>query len=357
MSLEVDLAAGRGDAVEKFFTTPELVEKLLLFLDLKSTKHLAEAHVFTRKILRKPFTWEKLIKRTLGYRDTQASVKVQGRRLAAILTTILSDSESENEEIVKDPKLSHLLLHTLCGKFFSWWSSARPLPDVDVRCFCLQTHRVSSSGFRALEEIEASLDQNDIPIGLEVDKVRSPQLEEGGTWPGTLTALASMVDRQSRPVKELDVQDFGCSSEKSAKAVFTLVEKSQAMLTNETRESWIFIHGEIGTEGWAAIRRAAELLSGKFQLEVKLDSHRKAMACGRREDLKAIWYTASQWDLQLCFCREPFGPFSNISYKKAIYGNRGGWEGVREKHLPPGGTWAPGRYLLSNITSLKDIRF
>ena len=353
MSLEEDLAAGRGDAVEKFFTTPELVEKLLLFLDLKSTKQLAEAHVFTRKILRKPFTWDKLIKRTLKW-DTQAWVKAQGRRLAAILTTILSDSESENEEIVKDPKLSHLLLHTMCKRLPSFWSSARPVPDVVVRCFCLQTHRVSSYGFLALEEIEATLDQKDIPIGLEVDKVRSPQLEEGGTWPGTLTALASMVDRQSRPVKELDVQDFGCSSEKSAKAVFTLVEKSQAMLKNETSESWIFIHGEIGTEGWAAIRRAAETLSGKFQLEVILDSYRKTLACGKREDLKAIWYIASQWDLQLCFCRKPFGPFCDISYKKDIYGNRGGWEGVRGRHLQKS---ASSRYLHSNFTALNAIPF
>lgn len=52
-------------AERQFRETPELVEKLLPYLDLTSTKHLAESHKLTRKILRKTFTWKKLIQKIL----------------------------------------------------------------------------------------------------------------------------------------------------------------------------------------------------------------------------------------------------------------------------------------------------
>ena len=64
----MSLAGGPGEAaaaVRQFLGTPELVEKLLPYLDLTSTKHLAESHQLTRKLLRKPLTWNKLIHRIL----------------------------------------------------------------------------------------------------------------------------------------------------------------------------------------------------------------------------------------------------------------------------------------------------
>ena len=47
-----------------FWRTPELVEKLLPFLDLETTKQLAKAHELTLLILGKAFIWNKLAKRT-----------------------------------------------------------------------------------------------------------------------------------------------------------------------------------------------------------------------------------------------------------------------------------------------------
>ena len=76
-----------------------------------------------------------------------------------------------------------------------------------------------------------------------VDKVRIQSTTLEGPL---LMALASMVDRRNWPVKMLNVGDFGCADKESAEAVFTLVEKSQAMPSNE---SWIFIYEDIGTEG------------------------------------------------------------------------------------------------------------
>ena len=57
---------GEDDTVvRKFWETPELVEKLLPYLDLDSTKHLAESHKLTRKLLKKDLTWNKLVQRFL----------------------------------------------------------------------------------------------------------------------------------------------------------------------------------------------------------------------------------------------------------------------------------------------------
>ena len=52
-------------ALGKFWETPELVEKLLPYLDLNSTKQLAESHKLTRKILKKGLAWNKLLRRFL----------------------------------------------------------------------------------------------------------------------------------------------------------------------------------------------------------------------------------------------------------------------------------------------------
>ena len=60
------MSYSKDDAVQKFWATPELVEKLLLpFLDTGSTKHLAEAHGLTLEVLGKAFSWDKLVKRML----------------------------------------------------------------------------------------------------------------------------------------------------------------------------------------------------------------------------------------------------------------------------------------------------
>ena len=54
-----------------FCAAPELMEKLLLFLDAVSTWNLAEAHDLTFNILGKAFSWDKLVKRMLPVWKTQ----------------------------------------------------------------------------------------------------------------------------------------------------------------------------------------------------------------------------------------------------------------------------------------------
>ena len=46
-----------------------MVEKLLPFLDLDSTLHLAQTHRVTRELLKKSFVWNKLIRRSCPSHD------------------------------------------------------------------------------------------------------------------------------------------------------------------------------------------------------------------------------------------------------------------------------------------------
>ena len=52
------------DPAKQVWGTPELVEKLLLFLDLASIKELSKVHQLTRLILGGAFFWNKLVKKT-----------------------------------------------------------------------------------------------------------------------------------------------------------------------------------------------------------------------------------------------------------------------------------------------------
>ena len=52
-------------AITQFWETPELVERVLPYLDLTSTKMLAKAHKLTRLILKRAFAWHKLVRRVM----------------------------------------------------------------------------------------------------------------------------------------------------------------------------------------------------------------------------------------------------------------------------------------------------
>ena len=139
-----------------FCATPELMEKLLLFLDAVSTWNLAEAHDLTFNILGKAFSWDKLVKRMLPVEypiceiyltsDDLTAEKSKTRYLAEIV--IMTKSK-------KWPQMEKDLLHGICKRYPANGDD----PLVVVSCSsCLHTHKVSSLGFLLLEEVEAKLD-------------------------------------------------------------------------------------------------------------------------------------------------------------------------------------------------------
>ena len=132
-----------------------------------------------------------------------------------------------------------------------------------------------------------------------------------------LVALASKVACQQVSVKKLDVLIFTCNSKESVQAYDTLVEQSQAMTE---RVKHISIKGEIGREGWSAVRKAVKHLLENFGHRVYLTSDTKFMGAGKREDLKAIWENIFEWTV------EGYGDL--VFFNKKFHGEDGWWNGA-----------------------------
>ena len=175
--------------------------------------------------------------------------------------------------------------------------------SVDVTCACLQIHQVSPWGFVLLEEIQATLGSRETRI-LEVDTVRANL-----TGP-FLRALGSMATRQQGMeirveyyqtelpdwILPLVGEDYVtspwsmwgtmvCENRETAEAI-----ENVARLNHASDYSHIKIVGQIGADGWAAIRRAVEHLAGppSSVQRIRLSSLQRAMGAGTEEDLKAI---------------------------------------------------------------------
>ena len=310
-------------AVRQFWETPELVEKLLLYLDLSSTKHLAELHKLTRQMLRKAFIWKKLIQRTLPRQEKinfhcdifglplpfeddplLESERQKAKILADILTLIKVGAVDRLE-------LALVLIHALVQRNppVFWRNPNRSPVIIGVSCSCLQTHRVSPWGFLLLVEVDASLGSS----LLEVDTVKMVTLK------GPLSiVLASKAAGQPEMVKKLDVGVFVCDSDESAKAMATLVDQSSLAVGEEN--SIRICTEEIGMEGWAAVRRAVQRLWNTFGKDVELSSDPKTMGAGRYEDLKATWDNVWEWLVH----DDAYG--GAFRFTKELDGEEGWWD-------------------------------
>ena len=303
-----------------FLKIPELVERLLQYLDLESIKHLTKSHELTRHILGKDFVWKNLIKRhfpedvkirldlewspMLLEGDAHlANDRPKARHLAEILGLIKSSKGSQ-------PELD--LLHAVCDRYpvlDGSLDAGRWFHFVNVRCpACMKTHQVSPWGFVLLEEIQATLGEQSTPR-LEVDLVHSSL---SGPF---LMALSSMATRQQGMEMQILPYVMVCDSRESAEAIANL---AHAILAQGSYS--IDVEGKIGAEGWAAIRRVVEHLADGTA-EIWMDKiNRKTMASGATDDLKAIWGRVSFWNV--------VSSGWNILFVKEADGERGGWEGV-----------------------------
>ena len=205
-----------------------------------------------------------------------ASVRPKAKLLSRILITI-DDSDR--------PLLEMDLLHAICARYprvnFPRFPELSWSNYVSVSCVCDQTHQVSGWGFLLLEEVYLTLDSRKQSV-LDI-VTRNHEL----TGP-LLTALSSKLLRQQDLAKNLSIWAVGCDTEAEAEAFATLVEHCQKEGLEVWCEPLIFVYGEIGAEGWAAIRRAVEHLPDPWK-NITLRCNREVMVAGRREDLKAIW--------------------------------------------------------------------
>ena len=268
-------------AERKFWGLPEMVEKLLPFLDPASTKELAEAHDLTLQMLGKADIWEKLIKRAFNNTTWAAKAYTAGDDpllLAAEKSKALALAGILN--LTRNSQRAQLdLLQAICKKFPSHnnWNY------VEVGCpFFEETHFVvSPGGFLLLEEVERELNSSQ----QKVLKIRLSRLEEP-----LLSALASRIGRQTEKVSSLRIQFVTCNTKEAAEAWASLLERSQTVVSFGPWEAIVVsIEGELGPEGWVAIWRGVELLLATGGRDIMVHSTRKYMAAGRKEMSTEEW--------------------------------------------------------------------
>ena len=258
--------SGAGEAAErKFWRMPELVERLLMFLDTSSTSRLAKVHPLTREILQGRLGWSKLLRKSFPCKtiihSEQDRVEIQH------LTQILKNMEN--------PKLRLLeLLDVICDQCVP---VRRSIIQVSCRSPGHISHSVSPFCFSLLEQVERALGTAEQAIEkIEVHNMFNLELEEK-LW---ISALSSRVARQEGKVTRFYADEVLCKSPEEAAALHNLLRKSQKVVVMKLR-----IQGEIGEEGWTEIAQAVHLPIGVQDVR----SSTQVMKAAKKTDLKTIW--------------------------------------------------------------------
>ena len=277
-----------GEAAErKFWRMPELVERLLMFLDTSSTSRLAKVHPLTREILQGRLGWSKLLRKSFPCKtiihSEQDRVEIQH------LTQILKNMEN--------PKLRLLeLLDVICDQCV-------PVRRSIIQVSCPSpghiSHSVSPFCFSLLEEVEQALGTAEQAIEkIEVHNMFNLELEEK-LW---ISALSSRVARQEGKVTRFYADEVLCKSPEEAAALHNLLRNSQKVEVMKLR-----IQGEIGEEGWTEIAQAVHLPIGVQDVR----SSTQVMKAAKKTDLKTIWDALKhKWIVDLsdgmerCFYKE-----------------------------------------------------
>ena len=295
----------QGDAQQMFWSNPDLMEKLLPFLDAQSTLCLVQSEFScTLDILQdqeNPSIWIKLARRVVpfSYGEQMGSERLADleERLAEVMTEVnhlvgilkmmdnkliplldLLDIICERFPPVDSVERENLraqfqgtgvvMVNTLPGpQFFQVHCSRR-----DISC------KVSPFGFLILEQVQKKLGATELLIEQVVfDLMTNP-------W---LSALASWLLRQ----RDLGVGvravvlHVECYSTACAEALSTVMEQCESFHIQHN----LCIDEDVGTQGWTALRKGLALQEVNF-----IVCDREDMASARREDLKAIWASLSQ---------------------------------------------------------------
>ena len=283
------------EAEKKFWKTPELVDRLMPFLDGQSTLSLVTALPLALEIVKGKASWIQLVKRVCPFETKDAVDAAEWeKQVAKERMDVLNLVEILKMMELEDPSPLLLdLLHVICKNFppvdrdevpeeaREPPSSVNQIPGpefIQVTCTCEQsTHALSPYGFPYLEQAERAMGTTK----QKVQRVVTDILEEPcqGPW---LTDLESRMLRQQNlgVGTEVDVSRLICKSKENAEAISTLMQHCQRVDVQDA----LCIEADIGTEGWTALGKA---LSWKHVGWI--DSDKVQMASANREDLKAIW--------------------------------------------------------------------
>ena len=280
---------GQCEAAKVFLGTPELVEKLLPYLDPETTFSLAQTHKLTREILQKRSIWRKLIRRGCHYdeeqdfynheRDFYNYVPPHHTRTAQLkkLIKIL--------QLFKSPE-AHLfdLLELVCERF----KTLRRLREYVGPQVLLSHpghsdhHSVSLACFLLLEEVEGA-------FGTTLQRLESISGGSIGGLKGeveelALLALSSRAARQHQgEAISVTLAGIEITNKRSAKAFYILM-RARPQFVQPLRN--VEVSGSIGVKGWEFLARALQTHQDAVE---QITTTKRGLGEGMRADLKKIW--------------------------------------------------------------------
>ena len=250
---------GKGEAEQKFWQTPELIEGLLLYLNPESTLRLAIAHERTRNILQGSRVWNNLIKRSspLHLRDEFFSIG----HFVEILK-LMEDSKANMQD----------LLDAIC--------EANPSDGGDsVQMGCRRhpnSHLISMGGFLLLEKVEAAL-------GTTEQTIESISVGYFFLDGSLLSALASRLSRQQQKPTSVHVEGIVLSSEPREAEGFKVLMQSCPPMTIQLSNVDV---EDLGPEGWGLLAEALQSHPGLLET---VFIQKDALEDGSKEDLRVLW--------------------------------------------------------------------
>ena len=259
----------------KFWETPELIEKLLPNLDLKSTVHLAQAHLMTQDILQGRCIWNKLVKRSFFERGNLFGLPCQPKMIDVVkdLVTIL--------KLMTEPDVLLLdLLDVICERFTPEDVHLLRLnTHVSIRCprHPEDLHFIPLAGFLLLEEVEAAFGTTEQVL----ESVAGHLL----TGLPSLSAVSSRISRQATgllPSAAISLSTIEIQSRREAESFKTLMQAKPQL----SRHLELDVSGAIGRKGWRALTKAIQF---QPNLAMRVVVPKSVLAGGRSEDLRDFW--------------------------------------------------------------------
>ena len=265
------MLASEDDVVKRFFQLPELVARLLSFLDVKSILNLAKAHPPTIKILKnRSKMWKGLVNKIIDssfdpYQETWTVDELD--RDIQHLNELLQMMGGPGNLLLE-------LLHAICECHASHKYEGPYEGEVVLNCPCqISNHSVAPAGFKILEAVEGGLSSTI----QKVESVAVSHLDED-----LLRPLGARLRRQWDLVIEVDTNILLCGDQESARNARVLLMQSR-----EVQLQTLFVAGYIGRKGWAALAKSLSRFPGCCK---KVEVHnRQYLLGGKSEDLKSIW--------------------------------------------------------------------
>ena len=260
------------DAATKFWTIPELGERLVSFLDPLSTLRLFQSNKMDEETLQKSLTsntWSKLIRRSSVKELSRFDSNFEGQKeKVKVLVKILHFVELEELGKLLMPLLD-LICETNPGRHLQMVCPCRPDP-----------HFISHEGFLLLEEVEGAFGTTEQSL----QSIRSFGCSRHES--DLLLAISSGMSRQK---KETVTFIWTClvqvNDNNGVEAFINLLEAQTVSVRRLNLRN-----AEFGEEGWQALAGALRDKSkDKLALDQVVISRQHNKTDVRRDSIKDIW--------------------------------------------------------------------